>query len=107
MDLITFLTYLLEHFNIGFIITCNILTYIIVNLIDLFRCKGNVSFWGKRVILLISIIIVSVIYYYCEDVPGNVLINSAIAAPVSWSWVLKPICKALGFDYKKIDSCIN
>ena len=33
----------------------------------------------------------------------TILINSAILAPVAWSWIFKPILKKIGVDYKKID----
>ena len=31
----------------------------------------------------------------------TILINSAILAPVAWSWIFKPILKKIGVDYKQ------
>ena len=35
------------------------------------------------------------------------LVNSAILAPVFWSWVVSPILKKLGVGYKDIDNTIG
>ena len=38
--------------------------------------------------------------YYNMDSPA-IIFNSCIIAPVSWSWIAKPILNKLGIDYKK------
>ena len=50
---------------------------------------------------LIVILIVGTIYYYI-DTPVKILVNSTILAPVSWSWVFKPLCKCFNIDYPKL-----
>lgn len=86
-------------FDFGFCISVNILTYLIIKTIDYYRNKG-ITKWQKRMVLIFSIIALSVVYYLINtDV--RLLVNSAILAPVSWSWIFKPICSKLNIDYKK------
>ena len=33
----------------------------------------------------------------------KLILNSAILAPVFWSWVMKPICKHFKIDYKQLN----
>ena len=49
--------------------------------------------------MLCSVILIS-IGYYITGTDTKLIINSAILAPVSWSWIFKPICKYLNIDYK-------
>ena len=35
------------------------------------------------------------------------LVNSAVLAPVFWSWVVSPILKKFGVGYKDIDNTIG
>lgn len=99
----TIIPQIIDNFNFGIIITINILTYIIISIIDKLNGKSTVSFWQKRLVLLFSIIIITGIYYLTKEIPITILINSAIASPVCWSWILKPIISKTPFDYKKVD----
>lgn len=98
---------IITNFDIAYIITINILTYILIKITDYFNGNKEVKFWIKRVYLVVSIIIISILYILFTDTQNNVLINSAIAAPVFWSWVLKPIISRTKFDYHKIDETLN
>lgn len=98
---------IITNFDIAYIITINILTYILIKITDYFNGNKEVKFWIKRVYLVVSIIIISILYILFTDIQNNVLINSAIAAPVFWSWVLKPIISRTKFDYHKIDETLN
>lgn len=96
---------LISQFDFTYCVIVNIITYLIIN----FMIKvagGNVVVPIKRIVLLFSIIVVAVIYYFLgTDI--KVLVNSAILAPVSWSWIFKPIANKLGWDYKQIDKLLN
>lgn len=96
---------LISQFDFTYCVIVNIMTYLIIN----FMIKvvgGNVVVPIKRIVLLFSIIVVAAIYYFLEtDI--KVLVNSAILAPVSWSWIFKPIANKLGWDYKQIDKLLN
>lgn len=90
----------IESFDFSFCIIVNILTYIIIKLIDDVNGINKVSTWTKRIVMLCSVIIVSIIYYIVE-IDLKLIINSAILAPVFWSWIGKPICNKLNIDYRK------
>ena len=91
----------LESFDFAYCITVNILTYFIISIINDKRGHTDLSTWAKRLVLLIVILSTGVVYYFigCEI---RIIINSAVLAPVFWSWILKPICKKFKIDYKQI-----
>lgn len=95
----------ISQFDFTYCVIVNIMTYLIIN----FMIKvagGNVVVPIKRIVLLFSIIVIAAIYYFLgTDI--KVLVNSAILAPVSWSWIFKPIANKLGWDYKQIDKLLN
>ena len=88
----------LESFDFPFCIAVNVATYITIKLITDYKKKSKVSTWNKRLIFLIISIIVAIIYYLTGSDPKTVL-NSFILAPVSWSWIFKPICDKLNIGY--------
>lgn len=96
---------LISQFDFTYCVIVNIMTYLIIN----FTIKvagGNIVVPIKRIVLLFSIIVIAAIYYFLgTDI--KVLVNSAILAPVSWSWIFKPIANKLGWDYKQIDKLLN
>lgn len=92
----------LNSFDFGYCLVVNIATFLIIKLIDELNKDKQVNTWIKRLVLLGVILITGVVYYLTgNDV--RLVINSAILAPVSWSWIFKPICKKLKVDYKQID----
>ena len=106
MDIINnIINALISQFDFTYCVIVNIMTYLIIN----FMIKiagGNVVVPIKRIVLLFSIIVIAAIYYFLgTDI--KVLVNSAILAPVSWSWIFKPIANKLGWDYKQIDKLLN
>lgn len=91
----------LNSFDFTYCIVVNLLTYVIIKLVDEAR-KGKTNIWIKRAILLFVISSTGVLYYvFNEDV--KLILNSAILAPVFWSWLMKPLCKKFKIDYKDID----
>lgn len=95
----------INSFDFTYCVVVNALTYILVAVL-IYICKGNVTRTIKKLVLLFSIVIVSTIYYVI-GVDGKLIINSSILAPVSWTWIIKPILSKLGYDYKDIDNKIN
>lgn len=93
---------LLENFDISYCVAVNIATYLIIKFIDDINGKKIVPRYCKRIILLLVIIVTAVIYHL-SGVNSKVIINSAILAPVSWSWIFKPLCAKLHIDYRKIE----
>lgn len=88
----------LTSFDFSFCISVNILTYIINK--TLTDIKGaHVSTWAKRLVLLGSIIVIGSVWYFTNQ-DLKLIINSAILAPVFWSWIVKPAFKKFNIDYK-------
>ena len=99
----------LESFDFAFCIIVNVLTYIIIRIINDKNTKDSgsneikdMTTWSKRLVLLLVIIIISLIYWLI-GIELRLVVNSAILAPVFWSWIMKPICKHFKIDYKQID----
>lgn len=100
------ITTTLESFDFGFCAAVNILTYSIIKIIDELNKEKSVGTWTKRIVLIISTIIIGLIYFVL-GADNKLLINSAILAPVFWSWIAKPICTKLKIDYKSTDDSIE
>lgn len=91
-----------DNFDFSYCICVNILTYLIIKLIDSLNGDKTVSTWSKRIVLLVVIFSTGVLYNLigCDN---KILLNSAILSPVFWSWIIKPICKYFKIDYKDIN----
>ncbi len=98
---------ILSNFDFGFMFIVNVLTYIIIKTIDYFNGDNKVPTWQKRCVLVISIAIMAGIYIAAGYDNAIMLVNSAILAPVFWSWAVSPILKKLGVGYKDIDNTIG
>ena len=98
---------ILSNFDFGFMFIVNVLTYIIIKVIDYFNGDNKVPTWQKRCVLVISIAVMIGIYITAGYDNTIMLVNSAILAPVFWSWVVSPILKKLGVGYKDIDNTIG
>lgn len=98
---------ILSNFDFGFMFIVNVLTYIIIKSIDYFNGDNKVPTWQKRCVLVISIAAMAGIYIAAGYDNTIMLVNSAILAPVFWSWVVSPILKKLGVGYKDIDNTIG
>lgn len=91
-----------ESFDFAFCVAVNVLTYCIIKFIDEINGDKKVNTWTKRLVLLGSLIVVSAIYYF-NGSDLKLVANSAILAPVFWSWIFKPICKKFNIDYKQFN----
>lgn len=98
---------IIANFDFSYMLSVNVLTYLLIKVLDNLNGDKPVSRLNKKLILVFSIVIVASIYYFSNFDNTIKLINSSILAPVFWSWVLKPIIKKFGIDYKEIDSTIN
>lgn len=96
------ITTVISSFDFSYCISVNILTYLIIKLIDSLNGDKTVSTWSKRIVLLVVIFSTGVLYNLigCDN---KILLNSAILSPVFWSWIIKPICKYFKIDYKDIN----
>ena len=82
---------ILNNFDFGFMFIVNVLTYIVIKVIDYFNGDNKVPTWQKRCILIISIFTMAMIYIASGYDNAIMLVNSAVLAPVFWSWVVSPI----------------
>ena len=91
----------LNSFDIPFCITVNIATYLF-NVINNINKNIKLNTWHKRLIFLFVSIIIA-IFYCLNGSDYKTILNSVILAPVSWSWIFKPICAKLKIDYNSKD----
>lgn len=91
------------HFDLSFMLCVNILTYILIKVIDDLNGDKVVGTWTKRLVMIISCFAIAAGYRAGGYEETVILINSSVFAPVAWSWIFKPILKKLGVDYKQID----
>ena len=97
---------IINSFDIAYCLVVNLLTYILISSIISVIHKQITRVW-KRIILCVSIIIVSIAYINFGSIDIRVLINSIILAPISWSWVFKPIANRMNWDYKDFNNKLN
>lgn len=90
---------LLSNFDISYMLSINILTYMIIKFIDFLNGDKKLKLIYKRLVLILSTIVCCIIYYFVTDLETRVLINSTIAAPVFYSWVMKPLLKKIKLQY--------
>lgn len=90
----------ISSFDFTYCIIVNLLTYFTIKIIDDLNGDKKVSTWTKRGITVWAILFVGVVYYLI-GIDTKLLFNSAILAPVFWSWIGKPIAKKLDVDYKQ------
>lgn len=92
---------LLNNFDIAYMLCVNILTYGLIKIIDTINKKQKVKLIIKRICLIVCTIICCIIYKLTTQIENIILINSTIAAPVFYSWVIKPILTKYKIGYKK------
>lgn len=100
----TILLYVSDGFNFPFIISINVIVYIIVMLLTNIPFKGKklkIQKYMKILITIVVTIILAIIYYRLDIIGVEKLINSSIVAPVFWDWIVKPICKFIRIDYDR------
>ena len=90
----------LSSFDFAYCISVNILTYLVITTISNRNGHKDLTTWSKRLILLLVIFFTGGLYVLL-DCDVKTLINSAILAPVFWSWIGKPICDKLNIGYRK------
>ena len=96
------ITTVISSFDFSYCISVNILTYLIIKIIDSLNGKKVISTWSKRIVLLV-VILSTILIYNLIGYDNKILLNSAILSPVFWSWIMKPICKKFKIDYKNIN----
>ena len=91
----------MNNFDISYMLSINILTYMIIKIVDYFNKEAKVKLIIKRIILIICTIVCCILYSLLANIETHIMINSTIAAPVFYSWVLKPILKKYNLNYNE------
>lgn len=94
---------LINNLDFNLMLTINIITYGIIKIIDNDFKNKNTTTWQKRIIFIIVCFTLSFIAIKYDNMDIMIVINSCVFAPVSWSWIFKPIFIKLGIDYKQIN----
>lgn len=97
----TLINQVFNSFDIIYIFMINVVTYFLIKTADYFNGDKKVPIVTKRIFLVISTIVMFCIYKSNDYGDSLKLINSSIAAPVIWTWILKPIFNKLKIGYKK------
>lgn len=92
---------LINNFDFTYMLVVNVLTYILIKVLDYVNGYKRVKVYQKRILLVVAIFIVAGVYKINDYENNIVLINSSIMAPVAWSWIFKPICNKIGIGYKQ------
>lgn len=95
-----FIDRIADNFDFGYMFTINVLTYFGIKIIERIK-EGKTRTLLKRIVLVIAILFLTGVYTIVGYDNKIVLINSAIASPVFYSWVLKGIFKHFGVNYNK------
>ena len=92
---------LVTNFDFALMLVINVVTYGVIKFIDDINGDKVPTTWQKRIVFLVTAIVLGIIYKYYTNIPTHVIINSCIIAPIAWSWLAKPIAIRFGIDYKK------
>ena len=104
----TIINQILNNFDFAYMVIVNVLCFILIKIHDYLNGDGRkVATWNKRLYLLISIIIIGAVYQQAGEIKTTVLVNSAILAPVFWSWIAAPILHKFGITYKQADDALK
>lgn len=94
----------IASFDFPYCVIVNLSTYITIKVVNA-KSPKLLNTWGKRLVFFIVSILVAIVY--CSSGSDyKIIFNSIILAPVSWSWIFKPICNKLNIGYK-LDKELN
>ena len=97
----TIVEQVINNFDFAYMITINVLTYLVIKFIDLVNGKRPVERIAKRIVLVACTIACCITYKLTTEISNQILINSTVLAPVAYSWIFKPILKKLNIGYRE------
>lgn len=104
----TIINQILSNFDFAYMLIVNVLCFILIKIHDYLNGDGRkVPTWNKRLYLIISIIVIGVVYQQAGEIKTTVLVNSAILAPVFWSWLAAPMLRKFGINYKQANDALK
>lgn len=95
---------LLSQFDFVYMFIVNLVTYIVIKLIDELNGPKAVPVYGKRIVAVIVGIAIGITSYsISDDVRAITLVYSFFLSLVSWDCIFKPILNYIGgrINYKK------
>lgn len=95
------LSALIDGFDLPFMLSVNVLTYLIIKEIDVYNKQKKVKTWTKRIVTILCGSSLAVFFYFVVDVELKILIYSFILSLVSWDFIFKPLLKIIKSDYNK------
>lgn len=91
---------LISNFDFAFMLSVNVLTFIIIKLIDESNKKKKVPTWTKRIVAVVVGSGLAVFFYFVSKTELPILIYSFILSLISWDFIFSPIVKILKGGYK-------
>lgn len=95
---------ILSQFDFVYMFIVNLMTYIVIKIIDELNGPKAVPVYGKRIVAVVVGIAIGITSYsISENVSAITLIYSFCLSLVSWDCIFKPILNYLGgkVNYKK------
>ena len=91
---------LINSFDFGYMFSVNVLTYLIIKIIDCLNGDKSVPTWLKRTIAVIAGLLLALIIVLMNGFTPS-LLYSFILSLVSWDTIFKPLLKFIkGASYK-------
>lgn len=91
---------LISNFDFAFMLSVNVLTFIIIKLIDEGNKQKKVPTWTKRIVAVVVGAGLAVFFYFVSKTELPILIYSFILSLVSWDFIFSPIVKIIKKGYK-------
>lgn len=91
---------LINSFDFGYMFSVNVLTYLIIKIIDYLNGDKSVPTWLKRTIAVVAGLLLALIIVLMNGFTPS-LLYSFILSLVSWDTIFKPLLKFIkGASYK-------
>ena len=94
---------IIANFDFAFMFIINVLVYLVIKLVSAIAKTKPVTKKQKRFILVVCTVLIAIVYKWSGYDSNISLINSAILAPVFYSWVLRPLLIKLRIEHKGYD----
>ena len=91
---------IISNIDFMYLFAVNLITYLGIKIVDELNKDKVVGTWTKRLIALLSAIVLALPLVYLEDDNIKVYIYSFILSFFSWDFIFKPIANKLKIGYK-------
>lgn len=98
VDFSGFVKEVMSNFDFAYMLIVNVITYLIIKLIDTWNGNRVVQTWVKRVVALSTGVVIGYLVYIWGADPVTIF-YSFIISLVSWDVIFKPIFRLIHIDY--------